>query len=90
MSRLRSSMVLLGICVIALLIGVLRLATQRTPLPTGSSYSADPNGAQGLYAWIEAVGGSPGRLQVQPFPTHAAAEAEAARTRRRKARRGYR
>jgi hypothetical protein len=63
MSRLRSSMVLLGICVIALLIGVLRLATQRTPLPTGSSYSAEPNGAQGLYAWIEAVGGRPGRLQ---------------------------
>jgi hypothetical protein len=56
-------MVLLGICVIALLIGVLRLATQRTPLPTGSSYSAEPNGAQGLFAWIEAVGGSPGRLQ---------------------------
>jgi len=55
-------MVLLGICVIALLIGVLRLATQRTPLPTGSSYSAEPNGAQGLYTWIEAVGGSPGRL----------------------------
>jgi hypothetical protein len=63
MSRLRSSMVLLGICVIALLIGVLRLATQRSPLPTGSSYSAEPNGAQGLYAWIDAVGGSPGRLR---------------------------
>lgn len=33
--------------------------------------------------------GSPGRLQVQPFPTHAAAAAEAARYRRRKERRGY-
>jgi hypothetical protein len=63
MSRLRSSMVLLGICVVALLIGVLRLATQRTPLPVGSSYSAEPSGAQGLYDWIEAEGGSPGRLK---------------------------
>jgi hypothetical protein len=58
-------MILLGICVIALLIGMLRLATQRNPLPTGSSYSTEPNGAQGLYTWIEAVGGSPGRLQEQ-------------------------
>jgi hypothetical protein len=63
MSRVRSSMVLLGICVIALLIGMLRLATQRTPLPTGSSYSPEPSGAQGLYSWIEDVGGSPARLQ---------------------------
>ena len=46
MSRLRSSMVLLGICVVALLIGTLRVVTQRTPLPTGSSYSAQPDGAQ--------------------------------------------
>lgn len=34
--------------------------------------------------------GSPGRIQVQPFATHTAAEVEAARTRRRKERRGYR
>ena len=55
-------MVLLGICVIALLIGSLRLVTQRTPLPAGSSYSAEPNGAQALYSWVEAVGGRPRRL----------------------------
>src|SRR5712691_4843824 len=41
-SRLRSSMALLGICVVALVIGALRLLTERTPLPVGSSYSAQP------------------------------------------------
>jgi hypothetical protein len=55
-------MILLGICVIALAIGFLRLVTQRTPLPTGSSYSAESNGAQALYTWIEAAGGRPRRL----------------------------
>ena len=49
MTRVRSSMVLLGICVAALLIGALRLATERTPLPAGSSYSAQPDGALALY-----------------------------------------
>jgi hypothetical protein len=56
-------MILLGICVVALLVGLLRVATQRTPLPTGSSYSTQPNGAQALYSWLEEVGGSPSRLQ---------------------------
>jgi hypothetical protein len=62
-SRARSSMVLLGISMVALLIGALSLGTQHTPRPTGSSYSAEPNGAQGLYTWIESIGGSPVRLQ---------------------------
>ena len=62
MSRARSSMVLLGICVAALLIGALRLATERTPLPTASSYSTQPDGAQGLYTWMEDVGARPHRL----------------------------
>jgi hypothetical protein len=62
MSRIRSSMILLGICVIALLIGVLRLVTERPTLPTGSSYSTDPSGAQGLYEWLGAVGVSTSRL----------------------------
>src|SRR5438874_672458 len=37
-------MVLLGMCVAALFIGMLRVASQSTPLPTGSSYSAPPDG----------------------------------------------
>ena len=53
MSRVRSSMVLLGICIVALLIGTLRVATDRPPLPTGSSYSTQPDGAQGLYDWAD-------------------------------------
>jgi hypothetical protein len=56
-------MILLGICIFALLIGGLRLATEQTPLPTGSSYSPQPDGARALYTWAEAVGSSPWRLQ---------------------------
>ena len=67
MTRLRSSMVLLGICIVALLLGALRLATERTPLPTGSSYSTEPDGALGLYAWAESVGISARRLQDLAF-----------------------
>lgn len=63
MSRLRSSMILLGICVAALAIGALRLVTQQTTLPTGSSYSAQPDGALALYDWAGAIGGSTRRLQ---------------------------
>jgi hypothetical protein len=63
MSRLRSSMILLGICVAALLVGVLRLASERATLPTGSSYSTQADGAMGLYEWAAALGGSPSRLQ---------------------------
>ena len=68
MSRVRSSMVLLGICVVALLIGTLRVATDRPPLPTGSSYSTQPDGAQGLYDWAATVGASSTRLQDQLLP----------------------
>jgi hypothetical protein len=56
-------MILLGICVVALLVGVLRLATERATLPTGSSYSAQPDGALALFDWAAAVGGTPRRLQ---------------------------
>jgi Domain of unknown function (DUF4350) len=55
-------MILLGICVVALGIGVLRLATQRTPMPTGSSYSTEALGAQALYEWSQATGATPSRL----------------------------
>jgi hypothetical protein len=68
MSRVRSSMVLLGICVVALLIGTLRVATEQTPLPTGSSYSTQPDGAQALYDWAETIGASSSRLQDQLLP----------------------
>src|ERR1700737_1577631 len=64
MSRLRSSMILLGICVAALLVGVLHLLTERTTLPIGSSYSAQPDGALALYEWTAALGASPSRLQT--------------------------
>jgi hypothetical protein len=63
MSRLRSSMILLGICVAALLVGALRLVTQQPTLPTGSSYSAQPDGALAVYDWSSAVGATPRRLQ---------------------------
>jgi hypothetical protein len=61
-------MTLLGICVVALLIGTLRVVTEPTPLPTGSTYSTQPDGAQGLYDWAETVGASSSRLQDQVLP----------------------
>jgi hypothetical protein len=56
-------MILLGICVAALLVGALRLLSDRTTLPTGSSYSAQPDGALALYDWATALGGRPSRVQ---------------------------
>ncbi len=56
-------MALLGICVVALVIGALRLLTERTPLPVGSSYSAQPDGALALHAWFDTAGGRTLRLQ---------------------------
>jgi len=61
-------MVLLGICVVALFIGMLRVASQSTPLPTGSSYSTQADGAQALYVWAETVGASASRLREQTLP----------------------
>lgn len=55
-------MVLLVIAVAAMVIGVLRLATQQTPQPPGSSYSAQPDGTLALYTWLDALGASPRRL----------------------------
>jgi uncharacterized protein DUF4350 len=68
MSRVRSSMILLGICVVALFVGMLRVATEPTPLPTGSSYSTQADGAQALYDWAETVGASASRLRDQALP----------------------
>src|SRR5262249_46081322 len=72
MSRIRSSMLLLGISVVALLIGGLRLATQRPTLPTGSSYSTDPDGARALFEWADAIAAHPRRGQTGPIPPSAA------------------
>jgi len=59
-------MVLLGICVVALVIGVLHLATERPSLPSGSSFSTAPDGAMALFAWTEAAGASPSRFREAP------------------------
>jgi hypothetical protein len=61
-------MLLLGVCVVALLIGGLRLATQQPSLPTGSSYSTDPDGARALFEWADALGANPSRVQSGPIP----------------------
>jgi hypothetical protein len=61
-------MVLLGICVVALLIGALRLATEPVQLPAGSSRSSGPDGALALYSWLEDSG-----VQTQRQATRAIA-----------------
>src|SRR5262249_41504129 len=62
-SRWRSSMLLLGICVVAILIGVLRLLTTQTPPPASSSLSAEPEGSLALYTWLADLGASTQRLR---------------------------
>lgn len=62
MTRLRSSMLLLAISVIAVLIGSVRVLTQRPVLPFGSSYSTDANGAGALYAWADALNATVSRV----------------------------
>jgi hypothetical protein len=49
-------MLLLGIAVAAILIGGLRLLTEQPRLPAGSSSSAQPDGALGLYTWMSDLG----------------------------------
>jgi hypothetical protein len=55
-------MVLLGICVVAVLIGALRLATEQQQQPIGSSVSAAPDGALGVYTWLTDTGAQTSRL----------------------------
>jgi uncharacterized protein DUF4350 len=55
-------MVLLGICIVAVLIGALRLASQQQQQPIGSSVSAAPDGALAVYAWLGDIGAHPSRL----------------------------
>ncbi len=62
MSNIRSSMLLLGIAVAAMLIGALRLVTEQAQLPAGSSTSAQPDGVLALYTWLGDVGGQTQRL----------------------------
>ena len=61
MSRWRSSMVLLAIAVLATVIGFLRVITEPTPLPPGSSYSRQPDGSLALFTWLGELGASPSR-----------------------------
>lgn len=55
-------MLLLAISVIAVLIGSVRVLTQRPTLPIGSSYSSDANGARALYAWAQALNAAVARV----------------------------
>jgi len=61
-NRWRTSMLLLGISVVAVLIGALRLATQPTEQPPASSLSSAPDGALALYTWLGDLGASTQRL----------------------------
>lgn len=71
MSRWRSSMLLLGVAVVAIVIGFLRVITEPTALPTGSSYSAQPDGALALYSWLSELGAQPTRLSSFDSPRSA-------------------
>ena len=55
-------MLLLGIAVVAMLIGALRLVTEQAQEPTGSSTSAQPDGALALATWLADLGGQTQRL----------------------------
>ncbi len=62
MTRFRSSMVLLALVAGTLIVTWLQ-ATRERPLPAGSSYSTQRDGALGMYEWATAIGGKPSRLQ---------------------------
>jgi hypothetical protein len=62
MTRIQSSMLLLGIAVAAILIGALRLVTEQAQLPPGSSASAQPDGTLALYDWLGTLGRPSQRL----------------------------
>ncbi len=68
MSRWRSSMTLLAIAMLATVIGFLRVITEPTPLPVGSSYSAQPDGALALYSWLSDLGAQPLRFSEAAIP----------------------
>ncbi len=55
-------MLLLGIAVIAMLIGALRLVTEQAQAPSGSSTSAQPDGTLALFTWLGDLGGPSQRL----------------------------
>jgi hypothetical protein len=55
-------MLLLGIAVVAILIGALRLLTEQPQQPPGSSTSAQPDGALALYTWLGDAGAQTQRL----------------------------
>lgn len=65
MQLLRGAIVLIVLAGIALGVTLLLRPGQR-PLPTGSSTSYQPAGAQGLYRWTQALGGQTSRLESRP------------------------
>ncbi|HEY3064052.1 MAG TPA: DUF4350 domain-containing protein [Chloroflexota bacterium] len=69
MRRLRSSLILLTLCVGALLASWLQLARDSTRLPAGSSYSYQTDGALALYLWAESIGASPARFREATLPS---------------------
>jgi Domain of unknown function (DUF4350) len=69
MTRLRSSLILLMLCVGALLASWLQLTRDSARRPLGSSYSYQADGAAALFLWSEALGGSPRRLSDSTWPS---------------------
>jgi hypothetical protein len=62
MSRIRTSLVLLAMCVVAIVAAWVGMATQTPDLPAGSSYSREVDGAEALYLWALAEGAAPTRI----------------------------
>jgi len=69
MTRIRTSLILLAVVVLALLVSWLQLARDSSRLPAGSSYSYQADGTAGLFEWFDAVHGvQPQRLSATPWP----------------------
>jgi hypothetical protein len=64
----------LGVLVgVAVAIAGAQVASQEKQLPVGSSYSYQPDGAQALYLWTEALGARPQRVErLDRLPANAA------------------
>src|SRR5919202_1548921 len=64
MSRNVRAVTGLGVLVgVAVAIAWAQIASQEQPLPVGSSYSYQPDGAQALYLWAETLGARPHRVE---------------------------
>jgi hypothetical protein len=63
LSRIRTSLVLLALCVGAIIVSWIQVTRESERLPAGSSYSFQNDGLEGLYQWAQAVGAQPVRLR---------------------------